>query len=161
MKRLYLMRHAKSDWSDGSLDDIDRPLNHRGEKAAPFMAKFLRRASYLIDALITSPAERALRTAEAVAEEFGLSPRVDTRIYEASVGMLFEVISGIDDRNPSAMLVGHDPAMSGGVRALTGNALPLPTAAVAVIDLSVESWTAIEPNAGKLCVLLKPKDLMG
>ena len=68
MKKLYLIRHAKSSWDNVEMDDFDRPLNERGEKDAPHMAKLLKHRDVAIDRMITSPANRALSTCHAFAK---------------------------------------------------------------------------------------------
>ena len=70
MKHLLLVRHAKSSWDDFSIKDFDRPLNERGKKDAPMMAKRLLKRDIMIDAFISSPAKRARKTAEAFVKEY-------------------------------------------------------------------------------------------
>ena len=70
MKQLILIRHAKSDWDDPSLDDFDRPLNGRGKRDAPLMAERLRDKDIKIDQFIASPAKRARKTAAIFTEAY-------------------------------------------------------------------------------------------
>jgi phosphohistidine phosphatase len=86
--------------------------------------------------------------------------RYDDRIYEASPGTLFTVISEIEERFASAMLVGHNPGMEGLIRQLTGRIEPMPTAALAVIDLDLELWKEAAPGIGRLVAVARPKALM-
>lgn len=162
MKRLYLLRHAKSSWDDPSLADFDRPLNARGLKAAPFMGRYIAEHGYIPEAIVSSPAERAKETAQLVKTNAGLALdiRFDERIYEASPYTLSEVASGLDDRFASAMIVGHNPGMEGFIRHLTGEIEPMPTATLAVIDLEVDSWAKIGRLAGRLVRVIRPKDVM-
>lgn len=160
MKRLYLLRHAKSSWDDPSLDDYERPLNPRGRTAAPFMGELIARKGLVIDAIVSSPAERARQTAEIVKEAAGMNAPLsfDARIYDASVGTLLVVLATTPADAGSAMLVGHNPGFEGLIRALTGTNERLPTAALAVIDLDIDDWTSVGPGKGDLVAVIRPKD---
>src|SRR5690242_9093233 len=122
MKLLYVLRHAKSSWDDASLADYDRPLNDRGLEAAPFMGRLMRERGYLPDAVISSPAKRARKTAKLASEAAGVRSSIlfDEQIYEASPQTLVKVLSAVDDKAGSAMVVGHNPGMEGLIRFLTG-----------------------------------------
>ena len=107
MKRLFLVRHAKSSWDDPSLDDMDRPLNNRGKRNAPEMGIRLRKQGIIPDLLISSPAKRAHTTAKSISEEIGYPKKkivIDDRlpIESGSVVMLLFLISSTvsDDRLP-------------------------------------------------------------
>ena len=162
MKTIYLLRHAKSSWDDASLSDFERPLNERGLNTAPFMGEVITRRGYKPALVITSPAKRAATTAELVKESAGLNAelRSDHRIYEASPNTLRTVAAETDDDVDSVMLVGHNPGMEGFVRYLTGRVEPMPTAALAVIELSIDSWKALDADCGKIVEIIRPKDEM-
>lgn len=161
MKTLYLLRHAKSSWDDADLADFDRPLNERGKRAAPLMGKMMSERGFIPDVVISSPANRARSTAELVTKAAGTAAdiRFDEHIYEASPKTLLQVISGIDDRHETAMLVGHNPGMEGLVLCLTGSLTPMPTAALAVIAIDAGSWKDVEVHSGKLLEIIRPKDV--
>ena len=72
MKKIYLIRHAKSSWDDPGLSDIERPLNHRGLRDAPFMSKMLKGKNVTPNKLISSPANRAFTTATYFAKELNI-----------------------------------------------------------------------------------------
>ncbi|TMK23636.1 MAG: histidine phosphatase family protein, partial [Actinobacteria bacterium] len=110
MKRLLLMRHAKSSWAEGPLADFERPLNERGLKAAPLVGRFMRRQKLRPDLILCSPAERARQTAALVAEaaQFDAPLRYDERIYEAAPARLAEVVSQVEDAADELLLVGHN-----------------------------------------------------
>ena len=76
MKKLFLIRHAKSSWEDLRLDDFDRPLNKRGEKDAPFMAELLKEKNIIPDLIISSPSLRTKLTAEIIAEKIGFIDKI-------------------------------------------------------------------------------------
>jgi len=162
MKTIYLLRHAKSSWDDAALSDFERPLNERGLNAAPFMGEVMSRRGYSPSIIITSPAKRAATTAELVKDSAGLNSelRSDHRIYEASPNTLRSVATEIDDGMDSAMLVGHNPGMEGFIRYLTGELEPMPTAALAVIELSIDSWKDLDADCGIIVEIIRPKDEM-
>jgi phosphohistidine phosphatase len=162
MKTLYLLRHAKSSWADVNLADFDRPLNDRGLDAAPFMGKFMADNILIPDTILTSPARRAEQTARLVKEaaDISYSIKFDERIYEASPQMLNQVVSELDDDLSSAMLVGHNPGIEGFIRFLTGKLEPMPTAALAVIDLNIANWAEVSADKGAVRRIARPKDLL-
>lgn len=162
MKRLFILRHAKSSWTDIDLADFDRPLNERGLQAAPFMGRCIADKGYMPYAIVSSPAKRARETAELVKEHSGFEPEIgfDERIYEASSNTLREVASELPDHVDSAMIVGHNPGVEGFIRHLTGQVEPMPTAALAVIDLDIDSWGKIDHLSGQVVSVIRPKELM-
>ena len=162
MKKLYLLRHAKSSWDDASLTDFDRPLNGRGRKAAPFMGKIVADREIRPAIIVSSPAVRARQTAELFKDAAGLKCelRFDKQIYEASLNDLRTVVSELDDEFGSALLVGHQPGTGELIRFLTGESPEVPTACFASIVLNVDMWSEISNCLGRLELLLRPKEEM-
>jgi phosphohistidine phosphatase len=162
MKRLYLLRHAKSSWDDESLADFDRPLNDRGLRAAPFMGELMADRGIRPDLIVSSPAERAKQTALLAKEASGFDVPIkyDERVYEASPQTLRTVVSQIPEESDSALLVGHNPGMEGIVRYLTGELQPMPTAALASIKLSIDKWESVDERVGILEFVIRPKEEM-
>ncbi len=162
MKTLYILRHAKSSWDDHSLADFERPLNSRGLKAAPFVGSLMKERGFSPTAIVSSPAMRAKQTAELVREATGIENDIvfNEHIYEASVGTLVSIISDLDNEVVFAMLVGHNPGAEGLVYYLTGEVAPMPTAALVVIELNIDSWTKLDGGSGKLKQVIRPKDEM-
>ena len=160
MKTLFILRHAKSSWDDATLSDFERPLNERGEKAAPLMGEVMAKNNFTPEIIISSPAERAKQTAALAKKAAGFEAEIsfDERIYEASVSQLIEIISEIADETDAAMIVGHNMGFENLVRALTGHFETMPTAALAVVDLEIDSWNDVQPETGKLRKLIRPKD---
>ena len=160
MKTLYVMRHAKSSWADADLADFDRPLNDRGLRDAPFMGTVMPENGYAPDVILSSPAVRAKETARRAIDGGDLDGELvfDDRIYEASPQTLRQVVSEFDDKNTSAMIVGHNPGVEGFIRFLTGTIEPMPTAALAVIELNIETWNNVAASSGKLVKIIRPKD---
>jgi len=161
MKTLFMMRHAKSSWNNADLADFDRPLNERGLEAAPFMGKIIYKNQFQPDLIISSPAERAGQTAILVHSAAQLNGEIqfNEKIYEARPHRLLEIISEQNDKLQSIMLVGHNPGFEGLLKILTGELQPLPTAALAVIDLQIENWSDVKSNCGTLRVLIRPKEI--
>jgi phosphohistidine phosphatase len=168
VKTLYVLRHAKSDWGDESLRDFDRPLNHRGRKAAKAVGHEMRDRGIRPDLVIASPAVRAKETLERVIDGFGEELRAteDRRIYEASTGTLMEIVRGAPDDSDHLMILGHNPGFQNLVELLTEpSALheeageKFPTGALAEIRFPVDRWSEIAPYTGQLEDLIKPRDL--
>ena len=160
MKTVFLLRHAKSSWDDANLADFDRPLNKRGFKTAPLVGETIRKNKFQVDSIICSPAKRAEQTAILVKETAQIEAdiRFDDRIYEASPHRLLEIASGLDNNFQSAMLVGHNPGLEGLLKMLTHEVEAMPTAALAIIDLKIESWKEIHIDCCNLLTVIRPKD---
>jgi phosphohistidine phosphatase len=170
MKRLTVLRHAKSSWKDRELDDFDRPLNGRGRKAARRMGREISERGMHFDFVLASPAARVRETIEGVRENHRLNAPMhfEPRIYMARVAELLELISAIPDDAKSALLVGHNTSAERLVAKLSiDDDLGLrrrveekfPTAALARIELPVDSWKDVQPECGRLVELIYPADL--
>jgi phosphohistidine phosphatase len=144
------------------LSDFERPLNHRGQKAAPFMGRYMAEHGYLPAAIVSSPAKRAKETAELVKTNAGLEIEInfDDRIYEASPNTLRQAVSETVGDPDSLLLVGHNPGIEAFIRHLTGRIEPMPTAALAVIDLDIDAWAKIGHDTGKIMTVVRPKAVM-
>ena len=110
MKRLTVLRHAKSSWKDRELDDFDRPLNNRGRNAARLMGREMNERGLHFDFVLASPAARVRATIDGVSEYHRLNAPMhfEPRIYMARVAELMELIAAIPDVAQSALLVGHN-----------------------------------------------------
>jgi len=147
MKTLTLIRHAKSSWKDSGLPDWDRPLNKRGKRDAPAMGKRLAERGDYADLLVSSPALRALATAEAIAQELEYlwtEIVADERLYGADVSEWLEVIHGLDDTLDRVMCVGHNPGLTDLVNCLSPYQIDnVPTCGVVDLTFDVERWALI------------------
>lgn len=159
MKKLFILRHAKSTWDIPDISDFDRPLNTRGLNDAPFMGELLAAKETVPEMIVSSPAKRAMHTAILVRESAGINPEVifDERVYEASPQNLRQVISEFSNVCQTALIVGHNPGIEGLIRFLSGRIESMPTAALAVIDLDIESWSEIKADCGTLVEVIRPK----
>ncbi|NWH09597.1 MAG: histidine phosphatase family protein [Alphaproteobacteria bacterium] len=175
MKRLFLLRHAKSSWHDPSLPDIQRPLNARGRAAAPEIGRYISRRSYAPALILCSTAQRTVDTLDLVAP---FLPRKTAIVYEAGLYLaeaseLLTRVQWIDEEAQSAMIIGHNPGMHDFALMLCGlgdDRPPpsaaarrliekFPTAGLAVIDFEVPSWRKVKAGGGTLSDYVRPKDL--
>ena len=160
-KTLYLIRHAKSSWDDPNLSDFQRTLNTRGLKDSPLMAKLIKEKNIIPDLIISSPAARALSTAEIFADEFQYDKNKiisDEKIYEATTRDLISVIRDIKNENNTVMLFGHNPGLSNTANLLGNKFLPdMPTCAVVGIEFKVNSWRKVERSCGEIILFEYPK----
>ena len=161
MKILYLTRHAKSSWGNPGLADIDRPLNHRGKKAAPLMGKLIMDRGENPELLISSPANRAFSTAKEFAKEMGCAETniiVNRAIYGAGAQQLLNLVQDVDDLYNSIMLFGHNPTFTSFCNMLSGeNILNIVTCGVVRIDFEFSSWKNIDFNSGRMIYYEYPK----
>lgn len=157
MKTLHLLRHAKSDWSDPSLDDHDRPLNDRGRRGRLLLAEHVR--GWPVDLVVCSTAERARETAEPVVAALACPVRFEPAIYEASVGDLFDVVRALPDEADVVLMVGHNPGFEDLTHMLCGTSPPYPTGALGTIELERASWAAVDLSHGRLIAHVTPAQL--
>ncbi|MDX3901662.1 MAG: histidine phosphatase family protein [Sphingobium sp.] len=170
MKRLTLLRHAKSDWDDPVARDFDRPLNRRGRKAALLVGQYARSRKMAFDHLVASPAARVMQTLEVFFEGYGqtLEAQWDRRIYLASPATLIDVIRDLPENAETALMAGHNPGLEDLILELVpDDAGPLredvevkfPTASLAVLDLNVDRWADVADGCGALISFTRPRDL--
>jgi len=146
MKALFLIRHAKSSWGDTALPDKDRPLNDRGRRDAPKMGERLAKRDVKPDLLLSSPAMRALKTAEIIAKKLDYRRRdivVDDRLYAVGADDLLDVIHKLGDRLERVMLFGHNPELTELAHRLSSKITHMPTCAVAEFAFDAKSWSKI------------------
>jgi phosphohistidine phosphatase len=156
MKALFLIRHAKSRWDAPSLADIDRPLNHRGKRDAPKVGERLAKRRVKPDLILSSPAMRALATAEIIAKKPDYRRRnivVDDRPYAVEADELLDVIRQLDDRAQSVMLIGHNPELTELAHRFASEITHLPTCAVAEFTFDAKWWSRIGKDTPAKLVL--------
>lgn len=160
-KQLLILRHAKSSWSDPHCDDHDRPLNRRGQRAAPRMGRLLLDEGFVPDAILSSTATRARDTAIAVARACGYQGevRLTTHLYLAAPREYMECIALTPPDVRRLLLVGHNPGMERLLKLLTGADETMPTAALAVVDTDVDDWHDVQPGGARLAAIWRPKEL--
>jgi phosphohistidine phosphatase len=160
MKTLFLVRHAKSSRNDPSLPDRDRPLDDRGKQDAPKMGKRLAKRGVKPDLLLSSPALRALTTAQFIAEEVGAKRKdivVDDRLYASSADDLLAVIRALDKKPNCVMLFGHNPEITDLAHRLSSEIVHMPTSAVVGFDFDMKAWSDVGEVKPAKVVLDYPK----
>lgn len=165
MRRLFLLRHAKSSWKDPRQADHDRPLAGRGRRAAKALARHLREERIEPELVLCSTARRARETLERIESALGVADvRCEPALYGASAGALLERLHDVPDHVGSVMLIGHNPGLQELALELahTGPELPelaakFPTAALATLELP--DWRTIRPGTADLVGLVRPRDL--
>ena len=170
MRTLIILRHAKSSWGSPELDDFDRPLNDRGNKDAPLMAKWLDEQAPYIDEILCSSAARTRATADHITTVRSTKPSIhfhDT-LYLATPETIKGLLAKLDTSTKTAMVIGHNPGVhESAFRFLTKAERDkagllrerFPTAACAIIKLAIEDWNEIAWNSGALLSFMVPKIL--
>jgi phosphohistidine phosphatase len=172
MKRLTLLRHAKSGWDDPVARDFDRPLNAKGVRAAIAIGKKARELGLVVDRMIASPAERVKQTLESFFEGYGkrIEPVWDRRIYLASSATLLEIVRETEATVDSLMLVGHNPGLEDLILDLVPDdgssqlrhivESKFPTASLAQMSWDGERWSDLDLGAAmRLDALTRPRDI--
>ena len=164
MRRLYLLRHAKSSWDEPGLADRDRPLAPRGRKASKLIAAHLRDEGIAPELVLCSPAKRTRQTLKRIGLD-DAEVRLEDDLYAASAGELLAVVNGIDEVFESAMLIGHNPGLQDLALQLAGSGSEIeamrakfPTAALATLGLT-GGWRELSPGGAELVAFVKPKQL--
>lgn len=162
MKTLYLIRHAKSSWADVSLSDFDRPLNERGEKDAPRMAKRLREREVTPHLMVSSPAKRAVKTCKAFCKVLGY-PKEKIKevkaLYHASDEGILEVLRQINNKHEVVFLFGHNPGLTEFANRLFNEGiLNVPTTGIVAGKLKADTWDSVSFGCGAMEFFDFPKN---
>jgi phosphohistidine phosphatase len=169
MRRLMLLRHAKSNWPEG-VGDRDRPLATRGREAAPVMGRYLAEELLLPDLVLVSPARRTAETWELVAPMLPDRPpsRIEPRIYEAPSERLLTVVQEVEPAVRCLLMIGHNPGFEELASSLIGHGdryaaarlnQKYPTCGLAVLDFEVEDWRDLALRSGRLDRFVTPGSL--
>jgi phosphohistidine phosphatase len=168
MRRLMILRHAKSGYPDG-VEDHERPLAPRGREAAPRMAAYMAGELLLPDAAVVSTALRTRQTFALVSAALGApSHRFERRIYEAPSDQLMRVVGETDSSVRTLLLVGHNPGCAELAARLTGfgdryafarMTTKFPTCGLAVLDLDLADWSEITDRCGRLDRFVTPASI--
>jgi phosphohistidine phosphatase len=170
MKRLAILRHAKSSWDDANVDDFNRPLNERGWKAARRMGRELKRRNMRFDLVIASTAARVRETLDGLQEKYDFAApiRFEPEMYGASAEVLLSLIRALPEKVDAPLFVGHNPGLERLIVELTRDdehglrrriSTGLPTGALTVMDMLGEGWASVAPGNGKIVELILPKEL--
>jgi len=164
MKRLLLIRHAKSSWKNADLPDAERPLNKRGQKDAPRMAKRLKEKRIFPDVILCGPAVRTKATCEVFCEllNFDLQ-RVQylPELYHASETTLLRVVRQVKDtadRDQVVLIFGHNPGLTDFANLLFDEEIEnVPTCGVVCGEVKAATWNEVKPGCGTLDFFDYPK----
>lgn len=170
MLTLSLFRHAKSSWSNPRREDLERPLNNRGEDAAPRMGLFMAMHGVAPELILCSPAARTRRTLDLVWPHLAGSPKVvyEDALYLATPSVLLQRVRKVAAKVHHVMVIGHDPGLHILAQELAGSgkrgdlqalAEKLPTAGLAVIVFAARSWAGVKRGGGRLDLFMTPKRL--
>jgi len=171
MKRLAILRHAKSDWDDLAKRDFDRGLNERGRRGAALMGKHVRdytkREEIEWGCLLASPAERVQRTLEAA--ELDLEPVWNRALYLASAETIVEVVKETAGNCDAVLVSGHNPGLQDLLLMLVAPArenaafdeasIKFPTAAFAVLEIDIDDWADLGGEDAEIVHFKRPRDM--
>ena len=166
-RTLILLRHGKSDWNTDD-DVFDRPLKKRGKNASAVAGEWLIRRKCTPDYVISSPAKRALQTAEIACKAMGIKKKniyQQRHIYLATADELLHVLADCPQQAQRVMLVGHNPGMADLLYLLVNGNITIPddgkimpTATLAVLEMP-DDWAKLDAGAAKLNFLIRPRDI--
>ena len=162
MKTLLLIRHAKSSWDNLQLTDFERPLNDRGKKDAPLMAKKIKERKIIIDRFISSPAKRAKKTAAIFMDEYDAHEKdlvLLPSLYEASVKNFYDAVENINDKDDTVALFSHNPGITDFANTLTQENIDnMPTCGVFAIKVKTKKWKEFKKAEKEFLFLDYPKN---
>jgi phosphohistidine phosphatase len=167
-RELLILRHAKSDWDGNAQSDFARPLAKRGQKDAPRVGAWMYREGLVPDLVVSSPAERARQTTQAVCKGLDYKRKAvvwDQAIYEAAVADLLGLLARLPANAKTVLLVGHNPGLEELLVYLVGDDVGelddgklLPTAALARLEMP-DNWSDLTPGCAQLINITLPKTL--
>ncbi len=163
MRTLFLIRHAKSSWDNPGLRDFNRPLNERGLRDAPKMAKLLVNQGIKPDLVVSSPAKRALTTALFFAEAFDIDEEAVVRkqeIYEADPMDILQIISDLPNTAQTVLLFGHNPTFTDVANRFSENFIDnVPTCGIVQIESEADSWKSFYEGNAAVKAIFVPKEV--
>jgi phosphohistidine phosphatase len=170
MRRLLLLRHAKSSWSEPGASDHARPLNRRGQEAAPRIGAYLSRHKLVPDVVLCSTAKRTRETWDLVAAAMRAGPAANyvERLYDAGLRTLVDIFREADPAAKSVLVVGHNPGLqevatdliaAGDLDDRERLREKLPTGGLVVIDFAIADWSSLHTRSGRLERFVVPRML--
>lgn len=172
MKRIFLLRHLKSSWDYPELDDFDRPLNERGERAGPLIARHIATHAIRPDVVLCSSSRRTRQTLDHVVEALdGVPVCYEQRLYEATAASLLKRLRELPAHIESVLMVGHNPGLHKLATGLTEKEVPdavpgladlrdkYPTGTLVTLTAPVEDWTELQSGLCRLRAFVRPRDL--
>ena len=164
MRTVLILRHAKSSWASASINDYDRPLNKRGKQDAQRMGALLLEQRLVPDLIVCSAAKRARSTAKRVAKACGYKGdfiKTDA-LYLSGTSAYLRSLQKTPDSDAMVLIIGHNPDMENLIESLTGTYERMPTAALAQVEVDIQSWANLtDSGEHELVRLWRPKTLGG
>lgn len=160
MKALYLIRHAKSDWSDGSLSDFERGLKKRGHKDLDTISSYMSIQKLKPDLMLTSLALRAQITADQLAKKINYGGKIHymKELYNSRPETMMNILTLQDDSYETIFVIGHNPELTEFANFLVQDNFPkIPTLGVLAINLHIDSWSDIGKKCGEIDFFIQPK----
>lgn len=160
MKTIYLIRHAKSDWSDATLDDIHRGLNKRGKKSIPIIAKVLKEKKIEPDIIISSPAKRAKLTINRLLKELGYKTKIKyiDELYLANTDTILSITQEINDKYDSVFIIGHNPGLSEFANLMSDADIKnIPTLGIVALKCKTKNWIECGYHKASMEFFIYPK----
>ena len=161
MKKLYIIRHAKSSWKDPGLSDIDRPLNKRGRRDAPIMAKKLKENGEHISKIILSPSARTKETARHFIKEFSINENniiLEPSLYHGYPDDFEEIICSLDQEDNNIAFFGHNPGITYLANDCIGSFIDnVPTCGIIVLSTDIDQWSDFQFGTSAIINYLYPK----
>lgn len=162
-KQLIFIRHAKSDYGDDFLKDIDRNLSPRGYSNAYYASEWYAKMHAKPDVILSSTATRALSTALIFARALNFDMNnfvLQEKIYEAPASRLISIITNLDNSKNSAMLFGHNPGFTNACNELSDDMFfeNIPTCGIVSLKFEIKNWNELSSQTGKLDFYQFPKD---
>ena len=158
MKKLILVRHAKSDWPEET-EDFDRPLADKGLQDALKMSKFLKNSSVPIEYMVSSPAVRALNTCKIFNQTYRLNYVTSEKLYNPSENNFQSVIYDLNDEVNSVALFSHNNGISNFANSISEDIFHFPTCGVAGFEINCDSWSQFDGADKKLLFFYEPSKI--
>lgn len=161
MKKLFIIRHAKSSWKDLNLSDFDRPLNKRGKSNAPLMASRLKEKGVLPDIILSSPALRAKSTALKIAKKLNYTQKIlfDQKLYDSDISALDSILKNLDKKANIVFIFGHNPELNMLAQHYVGFYENIPTCGIIEIEFNSKNWKNISRDNATFISFDYPKKL--
>ena len=162
MKKLIIVRHCKSSWSDLSLSDYDRPLNKRGERDGSIMSKELSKKIKYVDLLISSSSKRTKLTSNFFIDKININKKeYRDDFYHSSSENIISILAKINNKIKSVIIIGHNPGFTDLVNSLTNiNLFNLPTTGIVMVNVNIKNWSEIsKKNKNEISWIKFPKEL--
>lgn len=161
MKTVYILRHAKSSWSDPTLADIERPLNKRGKRDAPLMAEIMKRFNYIPDQVYLSPSARTRATIKPLVKTLEIPDdhiHIEYSLYHGYYDDYEAIIQDLDEDVNSILMVGHNPGITYIANSCAGPILDnVPTCGLLVIESTIKDWSTFSFSESTLVKYYFPK----